>query len=310
MLKGEKSTLVICGVTLVLALLILRPYILQAQPPIEEISVTYASILRAHQAGANTTLLTSQLNRIVDLVLNRGERIDSRRLTEIREEAAMLEKLAYEEAFRTRLTMLLSIGILVFLIAAAYYYLLVKGGIWRIWLMVRGKHALVVRERKANRSSIWLDDEVRAVIAAILVISVIFAITMNISINKVPEPFSELGILGKNMKLADYPEELTVGETAQLYIYVGNYMGRPMFYRAEAKLGNKSSPVDPSPASPFWTHYFLLEHNHSTIIPLQFAVNRSGSYRLIVELWAYNETEGDFQYLKKWVQLWIDVSNP
>ncbi len=281
-----------------------------AQYPLDEIGATYISILNANKAGANTTLLTSQLDEIVDLTLNKGKSIDLGKLEDLRKEAGKLANLAHEEALWNSIILLLALIVSISLILALYYFLFKKGGIWKIWLKFRGGHILRVRKERVNRSSMLLDDEVRAVLAAILVITLVFAAAQYINAGKVAEPFSELGILGKNKKLADYPTNLTTGERALVYVYVGNQMGRPMFYEVEAKLGNKSTEVDPSPATPFWHHYLIIEHNTSRIIPLSFSINETGRYRLIVELWAYNETIRNFQYDKRWVQLWIDVANP
>ncbi len=280
-----------------------------AQPCLDDLGSTYLSIVKANQAGANTTSLTSQLNYVINSTLNRGKWPSPERLAEIREEAARLASLAHRLAFWYKLILALAFGSIVLLLALAYYSLIVKGAIWKIWLRMRENHLLRVRKERAHRSSMLLDDEVRAVLAAILVIILIFAATQYFTAGRVAEPFSELGLLGRNKKLADYPSNLTVGETAMVYIYVGNLMGRPMLYRIDAKLGNESSPVNPSLLSPFWTYYLVLEHNSSSIIPLNFSVNRTGVYRLIVELWAYNETVGDFQY-NNWVHLWVNVSSP
>ncbi len=297
-----------CGV--ILLLLALTAVALQAQQPIDELEMTYLSIVKASRAGANTTALTSQLDELVNLALNRGERIDLSRLTIIREKAAELTNLASNEAMWNSITITLLLAASILLMVAAYYYLFKKERVWRFWLKIRGKQILRIRKERAKRSSMLLDDEVRAVLAAILVIVMVFAAAQYMSAGKVAEPFSELGLLGKNKKLADYPSNLTVGEKALVYIYVGNRMGYPMFYRLEAKLGNKSVKVNPSPVSPFWSYYLILEHNTSKVIPLTFSLNKTGMYRLIIELWAYNETIRDFQYDKRWVQLWINVTHP
>ncbi len=297
-----------CGI--ILLVLALAAITLQAQQPIDEVGVTYLSIVRASRAGANTTALISQLNDLINLALNRGERIDLSKLANMRKESVELADLAHNEALWGNLAIALFLTASILLMAAAYYYLFVKGRIWRVWLKIRGKQALKVRKERVKRSSMLLDDEVRAVLAAILVVAVVFAVAQYISAGKVAEPFSELGLLGRNKKLADYPSNLTVGERALVYIYVGNHMGYPMFYEVEAKLGNKSSKVNSSSISPFWHHYLILEYNKSKIIPLTFSLNKTGTYKLIVELWAYNETSRGFRYDGRWTQLWVNVASP
>ena len=52
-----------------------------------------------------------------------------------------------------------------------------------------------------------LDEEVLAVIVAIVIVASVFAVAQLINSGRVAEPFSELGILGPEMKIGDYPKE-------------------------------------------------------------------------------------------------------
>jgi len=62
-----------------------------------------------------------------------------------------------------------------------------------------------------------LDEEVLAVIAALVLVSSVFALV---------EPFSELGLLGPDGKIGDYPREVEAGAPFSLNVYVGNHEGK------------------------------------------------------------------------------------
>ncbi|MEM2622963.1 MAG: hypothetical protein QXI35_08890, partial [Candidatus Nezhaarchaeales archaeon] len=58
----------------------------------------------------------------------------------------------------------------------------------------------------------WLlDEEVLAVLAAIIVVSATFAVAQALSIGVVREPFSELGLLGPAGLIGDYPRQVDAG---------------------------------------------------------------------------------------------------
>src|SRR5512138_1612711 len=88
-----------------------------------------------------------------------------------------------------------------------------------------------------------MDDEIK--IASIGLIVVMMGITVYpvLSAHRVVEPFSELGILGPNGKLGDYPSELAVGEPISLFLYVGNQEGSAQYYRVDVKLGGREQNV-------------------------------------------------------------------
>jgi len=302
--------------TLLLILLFILPHVVQAQREqvlLQEIIQTYQVIAEAYTKGANTTSLTAQLNQIIDTVLNKKKTTTDTytitlQLVNIREEARKLGEEAQNAAFWNNILLALTVIAVASTVAGIYYLLFTKRKIWEIWLKLRRDNTIIVRKKKAKRSSMLLDEEVQAVLAAIIIVIIVFATTQYFTAGRVVEPFSELGLLGEKMKIGDYPTNLIEGEEAKVYIYVGNHMGKPMLYQIQAKLGNKTTPIDPAPIQPFWTHYLVLEHNQTTIIPLHFTINQTGTHRLIVELWAYNQTTGTIQYHHRWVQLWINVT--
>lgn len=126
----------------------------------------------------------------------------------------------------------------------------------------------------------WIfDKEVLAVLATIILVASAFAVVQAINAGRVVEPFSELGLLGPNKKIADYPREVVTGSSFLLYSYVGNHEGKTMFYKIIVKVGNRTSFVNettPLDTEPFMVVYTVLQHNSSTTVPLNITLYSPG----------------------------------
>jgi uncharacterized membrane protein len=160
----------------------------------------------------------------------------------------------------------------------------------------------------------WVfNDEVLAVIAAILLISGVFAAVQVLNAGRVVEPFSELGLLGPKGKIADYPRVVMAGQPFRLNVYVGNHEGRVMYYQVLVKVGDRNSTVNatvPLAAEPIMEVRTILAHNSSDTIPVDIVLNTPGdNVRLVFEMWTYNETLGQFTYHGRWNQLWLNVTS-
>lgn len=128
------------------------------------------------------------------------------------------------------------------------------------------------------------------------------------------EPFSELGILGPNGKLGDYPRELTTSQEFNLYLYVGNHEGSSQYYQIKAKIGDQTQNVSDTaplnaPTTMIWET--ILENESNSTIPIKMSVDQPGlNKRLVFELWRYDTTTHDFLYHQRWTQLWLNVTQP
>ncbi|MCS7114985.1 MAG: DUF1616 domain-containing protein [Candidatus Bathyarchaeota archaeon] len=159
----------------------------------------------------------------------------------------------------------------------------------------------------------WVfDEEVLAVIAAILIVSAVFAAVQVLNAGRVVEPFSELGLLGPGGKIADYPRVVGAGQPFRLNVYVGNHEGRVMYYRVLVKVGDKNSTVNettPMAAEPMMELRTILAHNTSEVLPIDVVLKSPAeNVRLVFEMWVYNETAGAFTYHGRWNQLWLNVT--
>jgi len=148
-----------------------------------------------------------------------------------------------------------------------------------------------------------LDGKVLAVIAALVLVSSVFALV---------EPFSELGLLGPGGKIGDYPREVEAGAPFSLNVYVGNHEGKTVYYRVLVKLGDNSSVINgtvPLAAEPILDVRAILSHNSSKTIPVNLTLYEPAvRLRLVFEMWIFNESAGGFSYYGRWNQLWLNVT--
>lgn len=159
-----------------------------------------------------------------------------------------------------------------------------------------------------------IDDEVKAVALAIVVVAGVFSIAQLVSSGKVVEPFSALGLLGPKMKIGDYPRNVLVNQTIDLYLFVDNHEGRVMYYVIYAKLGNKSTVIDEnvSASAPILeTYEIILPHGENKTIPVHLRIPKPyTNARLIFEMWIYDPEKDELIYHGRWVQLWLNVTAP
>ncbi len=158
-----------------------------------------------------------------------------------------------------------------------------------------------------------VDEEVAAIILAIVVVAGILAATQAFTAGRVIEPFSEIAILGPNMKLADYPSTVLVNESFRLYLYLGNHEGHVMYYVVYVKLGDNSTFINatvPADAPVIATYEFIVPDGHNITYPIDLSINQPMTRaRLIFELWILNE-DYTLKYHERWLQLWLDVISP
>ena len=279
------------------------------------VAEAYEAVLEAYEAGGNVTLLIGRLNEALKLIAEAESSGDLSLL----DEANRLIKSVIEDAPRVRdeglksrnsmyilygstLTMAVALAVL------AYFY--GPRLFWRIWVRLRADHR-VSPCSGGGSSPMILSSEAWAVVMAVILVGAVFAASQIITAGRVTEPFSELGVLGPKMKIGDYPRTVIVGEKFRLYLYVGNHMGKPIYYVVFVKLGNASTPVDPMPVEPFMRLDLILMHGENRTVPVDIGLTESGvDKRLIFELWVYNSTVKDFTYHGRWCQLWLNVTAP
>ncbi len=131
---------------------------------------------------------------------------------------------------------------------------------------------------------------------------------------RVVEPFTQLDILGPNMKWGDYPEAVEVGEPFTLFLYLGNHESRVMYYRTLVKFGSElsfASETEPMDAPIIARYDHVILNDDSVTRQLSLSADTAGSNRrLVFELYKYDEDTNDFVYSGEWIQLWMNVTSP
>lgn len=155
-----------------------------------------------------------------------------------------------------------------------------------------------------------IDDEVLAVLTALVVVASVFSAAMVIP--RHPEGFTAIGLLNKNCMIGEYPRHIYVGENVTLCVFMYNYMGRPLLLQARMKLGSRGRI--PSNTTPLDTPIIL---NVTRILPdkgnytgrVSFTLNETGSNIAIVfELWRYDSSLKEWVYTGRWVHLYVNVT--
>ena len=157
-----------------------------------------------------------------------------------------------------------------------------------------------------------MDKETATVaLALVTILGVFVAIQPIIPTNN--ERFSELGVLGPNQTIANYPTTLKIGQNFSLYGYIGNHEGLVSDYQLLIKLGNQSTIVTNSTSSTaplLASYYHILDDNQSVTFPINLSLNKTGTnLKIIFELWSYNTTSSSFQYTGLWNQLYVNVTS-
>ncbi len=148
----------------------------------------------------------------------------------------------------------------------------------------------------------------------ILLIIAGFTVFQAVFADRVVEPFSELGILGPNMKLGDYPRELEIGEEFNLFLYLGNHEGRVVYYRVLVKIGDQEMNMSDTEALDVPTFRFYdqaLQDQANVTLPISLQLDEAGeNKRLVFELHRYETETNGFFYHNIWAQLWLNISRP
>ena len=281
----------------------------------------YTSILDAYNAGADTTELISQLNQAINLTAQAQASINAHpeqaQALAAQAQAIAENVTAYASTTKQSNEQLMS-AVTVAVSAAA----LIVGGclvyffgpkfFWKTWLKLRRNYIVKNRNPPAKTKNLAITWE--QVCGAILAATVIIALVATVPfflLKSSSSQISELGILGPNMELGDYPKEVVSGQIINLYGYVGNQMGKPMYYDLMVKLGDNTTAVDPVSTAPIEQFTSVVASNGTWTFPFNVTLTQPGvNQRIIFELWMYNQTLNQMQYHQRWGQIWLNVTAP
>jgi hypothetical protein len=289
-----------------------------------EVYKAFQALAEAYDTGGNVSGLVRMLNRALELVDKaeitfgtdpdeaQGLAVEAKTLAfEVIRQAPLIREGGLKQTQTHMIIVVTSVTSL--LIAGVLIYKFGPELLWRIWLWFRRDYLVKVSSAKhvKEKNSVITIEHICAAILGITLIISTFAVSQYFLGGRISEPFSELGILGPNMKIGDYPKDVVAGETIRLYLYIGNQMGKPVYYIVNIKLGDNSTPTDPAPIEPFMKFERILLHNETWLTPADITITHAGTnQRLIFELWIYNQTTNQMQYHQRWGQIWFNATAP
>lgn len=161
------------------------------------------------------------------------------------------------------------------------------------------------------------------------------------------DPFSELWLLGENHMIQDYPFNVDMNATYNVYVGVSNHMGSSAYYLVYVKFRNQIEALPnatsgtPSLVPPLFDYRFFLAESETWEALLTFSfvdvfsvgnycrvesieindrvfVVEEGAmwdveyngfyYQLFFELWLYNMTSQQFGYHDRFVGIWLNMT--
>ena len=280
----------------------------------------YRALVEADKAGGDISKLADQLNLALNFTSQAQALIssDPQKAQTLALQAQALAQNVTEQASTAKgegllqqpltvavtVTALLAGGVLVYLFGPKAFE--------KVWLRLRKNYRVRPENSTTqNKGLIITGKQVCAVILGITIIIAFFAAAQFFLPKGTGEQFSELGILGPNMKLADFPSEIVAGDPLDLNVYVGNQMGKPMYYVVMVKLGDNDTIVNPANITPLQQFDKVVPNNGTWNFPVTVKLTKAGlNQRLIFELWIYNETLNQNQYHERWGQVWLNVTAP
>ena len=278
----------------------------------------YKTLVAAYNSGVDVSKLIVQLNQAINLT-SKAQTLTTSNPQQAQALASQAQAIAQNVTAQATADkehglglspIIVAVSAAILVIAGCLVYLYGPKFFWKTWLNLRKNYHVRAKNASAkNKNLIITWEEVCAVILGVtvliaLVVTAPFFLPKNTS-----EQFSELGILGPNMQLGDYPTQIVAGQTVNLYVYVGNQMGQPMYYDVMVKLGDNNTTVDPAPITPIQQFTSVLPSNGTWTFPVHAALMQPGlNQRIIFELWIYNETISQMQYNDRWGQVWLNVT--
>jgi len=289
----------------------------------EEAQKAFEALLETYNAGGNVSELEATLNEALSLISQAEMEVgkNPEEAERLASEAGRLAQEVLGEAPNVRDEGLMRRQTATIVTVASIAGLVVAGGLvyffgpdilWRLWVWLRRNYRVKVKgsARKTETSCFTMEHACAAVLALMLIIAAVGAYQFFVG-GRISEAFSELGVLGPGMKLADYPKETVAGEAVRLYAYIGNHMGKPMYYTVMIKIGDNETAVNPAPVEPVVKLERVMLHDENSTSPVDITLTKPGlNQRIIFELWMYNETTRQVQYHERWCQIWVNVTAP
>jgi len=320
MRASSKLSMILLLTILLSAIAITHAQSITANDAQNSVNNAYKTLVAAYDSGVDVSKLIVQLNQAVSLTSQAQTLTDSSpqqaqalasQAQAIAQNVTALATADKEKALGLS-PIIVAVSAAILVIAGCLIYLYGPKFFWKTWLNLRKNYYVRAKNGSPKSKDLIITwEEVCAVILGVTVVIALVATAPFFLPKNTSEQFSELGILGPNMQLGDYPTQIVTGQTVNLYVYVSNQMGQPMYYGVMVKLGDNNTAVDPAPVTPIQQFTSILPNNGTWTFPVNVTLTQSGlDQRIIFELWIYNETINQMQYNERWGQVWLNVTAP
>jgi len=181
----------------------------------------------------------------------------------------------------------------------------------------------------------------------VILISTFPTLALFVSVSNEKEPFSGLWVLGPNRMIEDYPLDVHVNVSYNIFVGGDNHLGFSSYYLVYVKLRNQTQPLpdttvsEPSLLTPLSEFRFFVKdgeawekavtyrildasYDNNSIYLSNISINEAsipinvwartssehpGFYcQLFFELWLYNIQLQSFQFHNRFVGIWLNVT--
>jgi len=286
----------------------------------DAINDAYNAILNAYNSGAETNQLITQLNQAINLT-SQAQQLsptNPQQAETLNTQAQSIAQNVTQQATVIQQSSSIMVPIVAagtaagLIVAGVLIYFFGPRALWRLWFNFRKNYRFKVKNSTNGKKSLVITaEQLCALVLGVTIIVAFFSVSGFLLPKQQGEQFSELGVLGPNMKLGDYPSQIVASETVNLFGYVGNQMGQPMYYTVLMKLGENNSQVNPSSSTPIKQYSQIVQSNGTWTFPVSLTIAKVGdNQRIIFELWIYNASVSQTQYHERWGQVWLNVTAP
>jgi len=147
-----------------------------------------------------------------------------------------------------------------------------------------------------------------AVLIALILVSILVA-SYYVLLKPPQKGYMAIYLLDAQKKAINYPELLVINQnnTFNVWVEVENHMGKSERSEVLLKLTSGTIQKMPIEADANATYAKTLENEETWETTSTISINETGSYSVIFELWAYDETVGALQFSGKYAVLNVEV---
>lgn len=124
-----------------------------------------------------------------------------------------------------------------------------------------------------------------------------------------PNEFISFSILDHQKEAKNYPKLLIIGEnnTCHLWVVIENRMERSISCKVLLKITKNPILSMPLPMEGNASYDMAISNGEKWEEPIEVAVNETGDFHLVFELWVYDEKTGRFEFSNDFCVLNIKV---